>query len=517
MKHRSIALATVLLILMVSSMAILPIAALAADSHGQTLIMGAQKDFKLAAEGKLLVFDPLIRLDEQGNPVPALAESWQISSNGKEWIIRLRQGVSYHDGTAFTARTAKFSIERAMLNAVWSKYVENVKVLDRHTLKIIFNTYYESFLRDMTSGWISENLVSPMAVSPQWDLKGKIVNYIGTGPFRLDGYKKDREAVLVRNDEYWGPKTGLKKIIWQYTPDPYAQILALKAGELDIIGAPEHHSSIPFIKLAELKATSGMTVSTHSYGRIQVLEFNCRKSPFNEAAVREALNFAVDRQTMVRSLFGDVTTPSYQITDPGFIWGPSNITSTYRFDKKRALDLLAGAGWSDTDGNGILDREGKQFRVELVVPTGEANADMVAQVVQAQLREIGIVMNITTLTNANDWRRKGKYDLFLHHSGCLPSIPGGIGVGGKYHGAGDWPYAFHSDKLDSLIEAAFTSMDAAQMRARIDDIWLLLQKAHPCIPLYDITKAVIINPGIKGYRHGATMFEMDLTGVEITR
>ncbi len=513
MKHRSIWLVTVLVMGMVLALA----AAVTAGPDSQTLVMGAQKDFKLAGEGKLLVFDPLVRLDEQGNIVPALAASWQISSNGKEWKIRLRSDVSYHDGTAFTAKTAKFSIERAMLSAAWSKYVDEINIEDRYTLKILFNTYYESFLRDMTSGWISENLVSPMAVEPQWDLNGKIVSYTGTGPFRLEAYKKDQEAILVRNDKYWGPKSKLKKVIWKYTPDPYAQILALKAGELDIIGAPEHHSSIPFIKLAELKEDTGMTVSTHSYGRIQVFEFNCRKPPFNEPAIREALNFAVDRETMVRSLFGDVTTPAFQVTDPKFIWGPSNLTPTYRFDRKRARDLLAGAGWTDTDGNGILDRAGKEFRVELVVPTGEANADMVAQVVQAQLREIGIVIHITTLTNADDWRRDGKYDLFLHHSGCLPTIPGGIGVGGKYHSAGDWPYAFHSDRLDHLIEAAFTCMDAVQMRARIDDIWRLLQQEHPCLPLYDITKTVIMNPGISGYRHGTTMFDMDLTAVVITR
>ncbi len=519
MKHRSsrrfIAMATSLLAGMM--LAALVAAAQPAGRDGQVLVMGAQKDFKVAAEGKLLVFDPLVCLDEQGNPIPALAESWNSSSDGKEWEIHLRQGVSYHDGTAFTARTAKFSIERAMLNAAWSKYVDEVRIQDPYTLKVFFNTYYESFLRDMTSGWVAENLVSPIAVDPQWDPKGKILNYAGTGPFRLDSYKKDQEAVLVRNDEYWDAKPKLEKIIWKYTPDPYAQILALKAGELDIIGASEHHSSIPFVKLAELKAESGMTVSTHSYGRIQVLEFNCQKSPFDDARVREALNYAIDRETMIHSLFGDITGPAYRITDQKFIWGPSNIEPAYRFDKNRARDLLAEAGWTDTDGNGILDREGKEFRIELVVPTGEANADMVALVVQAQLREIGIILNITTLTNAENQQRQGKYDLFLHHSGCLPTIPGGVGVGGKYHSAGDWPFAYHSDELDQLIEAAFTSMDPLQRRGRIDEIWLLLEKVHPCIPLYDITKAVIMNSGVTGYRHGTTMFDMDLTDVAISR
>lgn len=487
------------------------------DKNKQVLVMGAQKDFKAVAEGKLLVFDTLVTLDETGNLLPGLATAWDISVDGKEWVLSLRQGVIFHDGTPFDARVAKFFIQRAMTDAVWAKYVDDIKVVDRHTLKLFFNTYYHPFLRDMTSGWQSENFVCPLAVDPPWDPKGKIIRYVGTGPFRLVDYKKDQNAALVRNEDYWGKKPKISKILWKYTPDPYAQILSLKAGELDIIGAPEHHSSVPFMKLAELKAASDFVVSTHSYGRVQVLEFNCRQPPFDDLIVRKAFNYAIDRVTMVRSLFGDITQPSTLITDPKFIWGPSNITEGYKYDKALAKNLLASVGWVDTDGNGILDKDGKEFKIELLVPTGEANADMVALVVQSQLKDMGIMLNITTLTDATDRQQAGEYDLYLGHSGCLPSIPGGIGVGGKYHSKGDWPFAFHSGELDALIVSAFTSTDILQMRTKIDEIWALLHNANPCIPLYDITKAVIMNKSVQGYKHGPTMFDMDLSEVEMIR
>ncbi|NOX34194.1 MAG: hypothetical protein GXP56_10735 [Deltaproteobacteria bacterium] len=486
------------------------------DKDRQVMVMGAQKDFRAAAEGKLLVFDTFVSLDESGNMVPKLASSWKISPDGKEWTLFLRRGVKYHDGTPFNARAAKFTIERAMTSAVWGKYVDAIKIVDSHTLKVVFNTFYYPFLRDMSSGWRAANFVSPSAVDPAWDPKGKIVRYIGTGPFKVVDYKRDRGATLVRNNDYWGKKPKLTKILWKYTPDPYAQILALKAGELDIIGAPEHHSSIPFIKLAELEADPDFVVSTHSYGRFQVLEFNCRRPPFDDVRVRKAFNCIIDRQKMVRSLFGNITEPSYLITDPKFIWGPSNITTGYKYDPVQARNLLTKAGWVDSDGNGILDKDGKDFEVDLLVPTGEANADMVALVVQSQLKSMGIRLNIRTLINAWDKRKTGEYDLFLHHSGCLPSIPGGIGIGGKYHSKG-WPYAFHSDKLDTLIESAFTSLDKVQMRARCDEIWTLLHNANPCIPLYDIIKAVVMNKRVQGFKHGPTMFDMDLTEVVMTR
>ncbi len=487
------------------------------DKSGQVLVMGAQKDFKAAAEGKLLVFNTFTTLDESGNLLPELAKSWDISNDGKVWIIHLRQDVKYHDNTPFNAETAAFTIKRAMENAVWTKYVNSIEKVDAYTLKVVFNTYYYSFFRDMASGWRSENFVSPTAVEPQWDPKGKIVRYIGTGPFRLVNYKKDREATLVRNDNYWGKKPKLKKILWEYTPDPYAEILALKAGELDVIGAAEHHSSVPFMKLAELKDNHDLMVATHSYGRYQVLDFNCRKPLFNDIRVRKAFNYAIDRKTMVRSLFGNITDPCYFITDPKFIWGPSNITTGYLYDLKMAKKLLAGAGWVDTDGDGILDKDGRDLKVVLLVPTGEANADMVALVVQSQLKKLGIRLNIKTMINAWNMRKTGEYDLFLSHSGCLPSIPGGIGIKGKYYSSGDWPFAYHSKRLDALIDAAFTTTDKVRMRTECDKIWTLLHDAAPCIPLYNIKKAVVMNKKVTGFKFGRTMFNMDLTDIVIKR
>lgn len=481
-----------------------------------TLIMGAQRDFMDAGEGKLLVFDTLVTLDAYGNIVPELATSWDITSDGKCWTFSLRRGVVYHDGTAFNAKSAKFALERAKQGAAWATYLDHIKIIDDYRIQVFFNTFYYPFLYNMASAWQAENNVSPSAVEPAWDPKGKMIRFVGTGPFRLIDYQKDRDAVLIKNDDYWGKKPQIEKVLWKYTPDPYAQILALKAGELDIIGAPEHHSSVPFMKLGELQTNKDLIVSIHSYGRYQVLEFNCHRPPFDDVRVRKAFNCAVDRETMVRSLFGQICQPSYLITDPKFLWGPSNIQNGYRYDLKQARELLAEAGWRDINGDGILDKDGASFDVELLVPTGEANADMVVLVVQSQLKEIGVRLTIKNLTNAWDQRLTGKYDLFLGTSGCLPSIPGGIGIADKYHSKG-WPFAYHSEQLDALIEAAFTTTNQTQMRQKCDAIWTLLHEANPCIPLYDITKAVVMNQRVNGFKHGATMFDMDLAEITLSR
>ncbi|MBE0524912.1 MAG: hypothetical protein IBX40_11345 [Methanosarcinales archaeon] len=484
----------------------------------QVLTVGAQKDFKVAYEGRSLVFETLMGVDKYGNPVPKLVESWDISEDGKIYTFHLRKGVVFHDGTPFDAKDAKFSLDMYMKTASFRNYVDKMEIVDDHTLLVTFNKYYDTFLLDIASD--SSNVVSPLAVEPEWDPDGKIVEYIGTGPFKLVDYKKDQEAVLVRNDDYWGKKPELEKVIWKTVPDPYTQIIALKAGELDIIGVGEHHSSIPYIELAKLEEDPNIGVMIQSFGRYQVIEFNCKKAPFDDKRVRSAFNYGIDRELIVRTLFANATEPAYVITAPWFKWGPGNIKEGYTYNPERAKQLLAEAGWEDTDGDGILDKNGKPFVAELIVPVGEANADVVSVFLQSELKKLGVKMDILTLESgaAGDKKSAGEYDMYVHHSGCLPSIPGGVSPGGKYYSKNTnwaWEYAYHSNELDELIETAFSTPDDVRQREALDQAWLLLHDQAPCIPLYDIVKPVAFRNKVHGFTFPATMFETNLQDIEI--
>lgn len=484
----------------------------------QVLTLGSYKDFKAAVEGRNTIFETLTGVDEQGNPVPKLAESWEISTDGKTYTFHLRKGVKFHDGTPFNASVTKFSLEWSGNPSTFRKYIDRMEIIDDHTLRVYLKEYYRTFLLDLASE-TGGKIISSNTVEPAWDVNGKLVNYIGTGPFKLIDYKKDQEAVLVRNDDYWGKKSKLEKVIWKTVPDPYTQVLALKAGELDLIGAAEHHSSLPYIEIAKLREDSNLEVMLHSYGRYQLIRFNTKKEPFNDVRVRNAFNYAIDRELMVHTLFADIPKPAYRITDPRFKWGPSNIDEKYyQYNPDKAKQLLAEAGWIDTDGDGFIDKDGKLFKCDLVVPVGEANADVVAPFMQSELKKLGISMNIITLESgaAGKLRDEGKYDMYVHHSGNLPSIAGYIQIGGQYH-AGVWPYGYQNDTLDKLIEKAWTTPDEAEWRALCNQIWEILHKEAPGIPLYDITKPVVFRKNVHGFKFGPTMFDMDLSDVEVNK
>jgi len=328
--------------------------------------------------------------------------------------------------------------------------------------------------------------------------------------------KKDQEAVLIKNDDYWGEKPKLEKVIWKVIPDPYTQIIALKADEIDIVGASEHHSSVPYIEVPELQKNPELEITTQSYGRFQVIRFNCAKEPFTDSKVREAINYAIDRELMVRTLFEDVTEAANLVMAPWFKYGASNITEGYSYDVDRSKALLTEAGWTDSDGDGTLDKNGVSLTFDLTIPSGEANADVVAVFVQSELKKIGIEMNLLTIESSTAWdnKRKGEYEAFVHHTGCIPFSPHGLLQQEHLSSISDYKQ-YHTEELDDLIENAFTTRDDTERKEYYDRIWNILQEESVCVPLYDITKLVVYRNNVKGFVHPATMYEIDLMNIEI--
>ena len=484
----------------------------------QVLKIGAVKDFKKATEGRSLVFETLVDVDRYGNPVPLLAESWDVSDDGLTYTFHLRKGVKFHDGTPFDAKAAKFALEWCMnQGAAYAKYVDDVEIVDDHTIKVHLKEYYYPFLLDLASEFRSK-IVSPTAVEPAWNTSGKLVKYIGTGQFRLVEYVKDQYAVLERNDEYWGTKPKLEKIVWKVIPDPHALVMALKTGDVDIIGAPEHHSAIPYEEVPKLQAEKDIEVSCQSYGRYQVIRFNCYVEPLNDVRVRKAINYAVDKETMVKELFAGIAEPASLPMCPWFKYGPSGLEG-YSYNPEKAKALLEEAGWVDSDGDGIREKDGKKLELELLVPQGEANADVVAVYLQSELKKVGIKLNIVSMEPSAAWekRKKGEFMMFLHHSGCIPWAPQGILWQNHYTKAGGYYKHYHSEELDELIEKVYTTRDDTKRNEYYQQIWKILNDEAAQLPLYDIVKVVAYKDYVKGYKHAATMYKMDLTNVEIVK
>lgn len=475
-------------------------------SAAKILRMSSAFDFKSAMEGKTLVFETLVVSDMAGNFSPWLAEEYEISDDGMVYTFHLRHDVLFHDGTVFNAEVAKFSLDFACETSTLGNYVESVNIIDDYTVEMVFHTYLYTVLYTLSSS-------TGFMITDSDVVDGKFTGWNGTGPFIFveDTYEKNVKADLVRFDDYWNGATSLDGIAFMYIPDPNAMVVALESDEVDVIGITEHHSSIPYVQISALKA-EGYNVQTDETGRYQVIDYNCTRAPFDDANVRMAFNLAFNREEMVETLFEGMTEPANVITAPWFVDGPDNVdVDYYKYDIDRAQALLDEAGWVDSDGDGIREKDGQKLEATLLVPNGEANADMVAVYLQSEMQKIGAVINVKNLESsaASELRSSGDFDMYVHHSGCLSSFPGGINIGGKYYsGASGWTYAFHSEELDAMIEEAFTNPDADTRNVQIDEIWTYLHAQAPCMPLYSVKKLVAMNPRVSGYHTGFNMFDM---------
>ncbi len=480
----------------------------------QVLVVGGADDFLESEEIKANVFEMLVRVDEKGEVVPFLAESWNVSEDGTVYTFHLRRNVSFHDGTPWDAEAAKWfwMWKKNTGTGGFVRYIKDAEVLDRYTVRFYLTEPYPSLLRDLASQFKAE-VISPTSVEPAWSYSGERRKLIGTGPFMVEEYKKEQVAVLVRYDRYWGEKPKLDRIIYRYIPDENTRVMALKNGEVDIIGATEHHASIPFERIPELRADPEIVVDQHSYGRIQVVEFNCQKGVFRDRRMRKAVNLAINREALVEKLFKGNGIPATTITSPDFPFASGLRGKGYAYDVDAAKRLLREAGWVDTDGDGIREKNGEELAVRYLVPIGEANANPVAVYLQSELKKIGMRVEIVTMERgaAYEAKKRGEYDLFLHHSGNIPWAPAGLLLA-KYHSSSpDWPYAYHSPELDELIEKAIASGDSEDFNR----VYLKLQEEHVCIPLYDIVKTVAYNKKVRGYVHAPTMYEANFRTVYI--
>ena len=480
-----------------------------ANDAKKILRVSSAYDFKSAMEGKTLVYENLVKSDMAGNFSPWLAEEYTVSDDGMVYTFKLREGITYHDGTPFNAETAKYSLDFACQNSVLGNYVESVNVIDANTVEMVLHTYLATVL-NMLSG-TSALMICEADVNEE----NKLTGFIGTGAFifREDTYDKNVRADLVRNDNYWDGVPALDGIEWLCIPDPNAMVVALESDEVDVIGITEHHSSIPYVQISALR-DKGFTVQTDETGRYQVLEYNCTKAPFDDVRVRMAFNLAFNREEMVETLFEGMTEPANVITAPWFVGGPDNVDEDYyKYDPDRAAALLDEAGWIDSDGDGIREKDGETLHVTLLAPNGEANADSVAVYLQAELMKIGAEVEVKNLESsaASALKEAGDYDMYVHHSFCLPDYPGGINIGGKYDSSNQsWPYSFHSEELDAMIQEAFTNPDEESREAQIDNIWTYLHEQAPCLTLYSVKKLVAMNPRVTGYHVGSNMFDMSM-------
>ncbi len=331
------------------------------------------------------VVQPLVTIDESGKLVPDLATSWSTSADGKTLTFDLRQGVTFQDGTPFDASAVKWNLDRLLDPNVrvpqrgQLTVIDSVDVVDAHTVRLTLKNPAPALVGAMSQ--TTAAMLSPASVDKDGNSYANIVHPVGTGPYVYTSRQKGTNVVVSRYDGYWGEKPYYDKVVFQIVPEATTRESLLLAGQVDLIILP------PTSDLPALQANPRVKVLLGPSDRTIFIAINTTKKVLDNKLVREALNYAVDKDAIIKGVLFGAADPMDAPMAPS-LFGYQKI-GAYPYDPEKAKQLLAQAG---VDPTGIT--------LHMISPTGRYVQDFPAsQAVANYLRDLGFKVDVSTM----DW------------------------------------------------------------------------------------------------------------------
>jgi peptide/nickel transport system substrate-binding protein len=326
------------------------------------------------------IYDGLLFFDEEGRPGPCLAETYEISDDGLEYTFHLRRGVKFHNGEDFSARDAAFTIEYARgtpNGSTVTSLIKTITVSDDYTLKLALFQPDAAFLSEFASDQFA--IYSEKAVKAEEKYGG---HPIGTGPYRFISRRAGEEVRLEAFDQYYGPQPPIKNVIYRVIPDDFTASVALETGDIDFIWIAGAASA------AALEGREGVTVSASPSNRVNYITMNVEKAPFDNVKLRQAVNYAIDRDTIAAVAYEGKSVNKDYMAMP-WMAAFAEPERRYSYDPALAAALAAEAGVS------------REKPVSVTLITSGANR-RVAELAQQNLAEIGINLSVE-LMEFNTW------------------------------------------------------------------------------------------------------------------
>jgi len=336
------------------------------------------------------IYDMLLRFEDEGTNVePGLAERWEISDDGLEYTLYLRQGVKFHDGTDFNADAVKFNIDRqidvdhpfhntgqfAYAEFTWGM-VDRVEVVDPYTVKFVLKDKFAPFLNHLAMHPAA--MASPAAVE-KYGMDFSI-NPVGTGPFKFVRWTPGVEVVLEKNPDYWRGAPLLDQIIYRPIIEDQSRLTELESGGVNFM------VNVPPDDLARIKGESQYTVAEQPGMHTWWVAFNHTKEPFNNKLVRQAMNYAINKQAIVDNILKGTGKLAVNPLPP-VVWSYTDDIQTYEYNPEKAKELLAEAGYPDG------------FTCDFWLPesgSGMQQPVVMGTAMQADLKAVGIDCTIQT-------------------------------------------------------------------------------------------------------------------------
>jgi peptide/nickel transport system substrate-binding protein len=352
------------------------------------------------------IFETLIDVSPvDGKPVPELADWWEVAPDGVTYTFHLNKDATWHDGVDFTAEDVVFSLDAALDPEIGftdvASALASYRAIDDDTVEMVSKGKQVGFLWDV-GYWhaimprhIWEGVPFSDWASDPGSTGEDLSRVVGTGPFMLTEWVPGDHATLTRYDDYYSVVPTIDDFIVSIQPDEATSAEGLKAGEIDAM------DFVPVAQVKEIDEAAETEVATYDSTWFRYYLYNldpAKTTLFQDPAVREALFIALDRQALVDAIYLGYAEVAQGTQAPlAFAYAPDEVDPVYTYDPERAKRLLADAGWTDTNGDGTVDKDGQEFAFDLLYTEGFVEPKQMMPYLQEAWRAIGVAMTPRTL------------------------------------------------------------------------------------------------------------------------
>ena len=426
-----------------------------------------------------IIFDTLVDLDENSEFIPGLAESWE-DKDGMEIIFHLRKGVKFHNGEELKASDVKFTMERVAANPKSKNMVAQVTsfdVIDDYTISFKMSEPFAPIYVNLTEG--ACHIVNEKAVKEA----GADVNKkpVGTGAMKLEYWRVNDEAKLVRFDEHWAGKPVTTSIRLRVIPESNSRTIALENGEVDTV------TPVAAVDIERIKNNPKLAYNEMEASSVIYLSPNQNKEPFNNKLVRQAMHYATDKQSIIDVVYEGYALPGvspFPTIMPSF---DETLKGKYTFDLEKAKALLTEAGYP----NG--------FKAEVCVSSDERNR--AAQVLQSDYAKIGIELDINVMEFGTlmDYCNTGTHDMFIMGWGHATNQD--RTMTNNFHSSSIGPTGnrswYNNPEVDKLIEEGRRTMEWTEREKIYKQLQNIIMEDCAWIPLWQQINIDAYNANLK--------------------
>ncbi len=447
-----------------------------------------------------MVFNGLVKYDKDMNIVGDLAESWDITHDGLVITFHLRKGVKWHDGKPFTAADVLYTYQVTVDPKTPTAYagdfllIKKAEALDDYTFRV---TYDKPFAPALIS-WAA-------AIMPKHLLAGKDITQsplarhpIGTGPYKFKEWVAGQKIVLVSNDDYFDGRPYIDGRITRIIPDTATMFLELRAQNIGMMGL----TPLQYTRQTE------NNLFKDNFNKYRYLAFaytymgyNLKNPLFADKRVRQAISYAVNKDEIISGVLLGLGKPATGPYKHG-TWAHNDKVKIYNYDPAKARKLLKAAGWADDNGDGVLEKDAKPFEFEILTNQGNETRQKCAEIIQRQLKEVGIVVKIRIVewsAFVTNFINKRRFDAVIL-GWTIPLDPDAYDV---WHSSKTRPeelnfVSYKNPEADQMLEKGRSVFDQNQRKRYYDRFQEILAEDQPYTFLYVPDELIIISNRIRG-------------------